>query len=76
MFVCLLSDIKDGYRKRGFASALLELVERTRTSRYAATIELNVHAANASARDFYEHIGFAEAGKTSGGAVLVMRRRR
>ena len=32
--------------------------------------------ANASARGFYERVGFAESGTTSGGDVLVMRRRR
>ena len=36
----------------------------------------NVHRANASARGFYERMGFAESGTTSGGDVLVMRRRR
>ena len=39
-------------------------------------VELNVHRANASARGFYERVGFAESGTTSGGDVLVMRRRR
>ena len=38
------------------------------------TVELNVHEDN-DARGFYEHVGFVETGKTSGGAVLVMRRR-
>ena len=40
------------------------------------TVELNVHRVNASARGFYERVGFAESGTTSGGDVLVMRRRR
>ena len=39
-------------------------------------VELNVHEANANARGFYARVGFVESGKTSGGAVLVMRRRR
>jgi ribosomal protein S18 acetylase RimI-like enzyme len=66
------------HRHRGYASALLELVERSSTSRSASavTVELNVHRANASARGFYERVGFAESGTTSGGDVLVMRRRR
>jgi ribosomal protein S18 acetylase RimI-like enzyme len=66
------------HRCHGYASALLELVERSSTSRSASavTVELNVHRANASARGFYERVGFAESGTTSGGDVLVMRRRR
>ena len=64
------------HRRRGFATALIELAERSSTSRSASakTIELNVHSANAIA--FYERIGFAESSRTSGGTVLVMRRRR
>ena len=30
-----------------------------------------MHEGNASARDFYSHVGFVESCKTSGGAVLV-----
>ena len=37
---------------------------------------LHMHRANASARRFYEHMGFAESGTTSGGDVLVMRTHR
>ena len=66
------------HRRRGFATALIELAERSSTSRSASakTIELNVHSANASSIAFYERIGFAESSRTSGGTVLVMRRRR
>lgn len=58
---------------------MLELIERSSTSPRSAsavTVELNVHRANASARGFYERVGFAESGTTSGGDVLVMRRHR
>jgi ribosomal protein S18 acetylase RimI-like enzyme len=66
------------HRCRGYATALLELAERSSTSRSASatTIELNVHEANASARGFYERMGFVETGRASGGDVIVMRRRR
>ena len=70
------------HRRRGFATALIraliELAERSSMSRSASakTIELNVHSANASSIAFYERIGFAESSRTSGGTVLVMRRRR
>jgi ribosomal protein S18 acetylase RimI-like enzyme len=69
--------IAAAHRKLGYASALLDLVERSSPSRSASAVkvELNVHEANADARAFYERVGFAESGKTSGG-VLVMRRRR
>ena len=65
-------------RKQGVASSLLELVERSSTSRGrgAPTVELNVHSSNTRAVGFYEHVGFVETGKLSRGAVLVMRRKR
>ena len=63
-------------RSRGIATALLDLVERSSRGRSAPTVELNVHHANESARSFYEHVGFAQTGKLSGGSVLVMRRKR
>ena len=70
--------VADAHRGRGYASALLELVESSGTARTgsAKMVELNVHEANANARGFYARVGFVESGTTSGGAVLVMRRRR
>ena len=63
-------------RKQGVASSLLELVERSSTSRGrgAPTVELNVHSSNTRAVGFYEHVGFVETGKLRRGAVLEMRR--
>ena len=70
--------VADAHRGHGYANALLELVECSGTGARTGsvkTVELNVHEDN-DARGFYAHVGFVETGKTSGGAVLVMRRRR
>ena len=70
--------IAAAHRRRGYASALLDLVERSSMTRSAAatTVELNVHTANVSACGFYKATGFVQSGTTSGGDVLIMRRRR
>ena len=65
-------------RGRGLGRALIDLVERSGTSRGrgGTTFELNVHKENTDAQGFYEHLGFAPMGETSGGLALVMRRKR
>ena len=59
-----------------FGEVTLVAIVSTSRSASAKTIELNVHSANASSIAFYERVGFAESSRTSGGTVLVMRRRR
>ena len=63
-------------RRRGIASALLDLAERSGAGRSAPTLELQVHKANSDALRFYERVGFVQASETDGGSVFVMRRKR
>ena len=64
------------WRRKGLATALLGLAERSSPGRGAPTLELNVHSANEAARMFYQRAGFAQADETDGGGVLVLRRKR
>ena len=65
-------------RGRGVGRALVDLVERSGSSRgrSSPTVELNVHAGNVDAQGFYEHIGFGKTGETRDGLAHVMRRKR
>lgn len=62
----------------GAGRALVDLTERSGTSRGRGSvmIELNVHASNVDAIGFYDHLGFAETGRTHDGLSLVMQRAR
>ena len=65
-------------RKRGVARALLDLVERSSTSRGrgSAMVELNAHTSNTDAQGFYKHVGFVQVGSTRDKLALVMQRKR
>jgi ribosomal protein S18 acetylase RimI-like enzyme len=53
-------EIFDAFRRRGYASAALHLLEEKAREVGAATISLHVFGNNTSARDLYRKLGFEE----------------
>jgi ribosomal protein S18 acetylase RimI-like enzyme len=67
--------VKDGQRRRGVGTALMEMAERTARGANR-TMELNVHKDNHEALYYYEKkCGFGRCGELSNGLSFVMRRK-
>lgn len=70
--------VSSGYRRRGLATALLDLCERSSTSRgrTSPTLEISVQTTNAEAQSYLLNVGFVQVREIAMGGVLVMQRKR
>eukprot|EP00966_Prymnesium_polylepis_P216015 5000682-Prymnesium_polylepis.1 len=69
--------VDEAARRKGIATALLDIAERSGVGRNGApAVELQVHEANAGARQFYESMQFVKTSALDGGSIHVMRRKR
>ena len=74
---CWLEDVfvREGVRRSGLGSALVEAVVQRARERACARIELDVNEGNRVALAFYEALGFSAAPEPGTGRTLLMRLR-